>query len=81
MADKHPKTPRPRTKLTRVVVVPRDGSRAQEFWADEFDVSYQDDGRTLKLFGTGDGAQAHKEAKKGFAGWIAAGVGFALGSS
>lgn len=60
-----------RTKLTRVVVVPTDGSGAQEFWADEFDIAYCDSGRTLKLFATGTGesarAQRSAELAKGFA--------------
>lgn len=47
-----------RTMLTRVVVVPADGSGAQEFWADEFETAYLDAGRTLKLFATGDGSRA-----------------------
>jgi hypothetical protein len=41
--------------LTRVVVV-HDGT-AKEFFADEWEFSRQDDGQTLKLFATGDGAQ------------------------
>lgn len=55
-----PTSSRPRTKLTRVVVVPASGGAAQEFWADEFDLSYQDGGRTLKLLATGTPEQAQQ---------------------
>lgn len=45
--------------LTRVVVVTDDG--VKEFWADEWSVHVQDDGRTLKLFPKGDGKSAQAQ--------------------
>lgn len=47
-------------KLTRVdVIAPGNGRR--EHWADTWDISVQDDGRTMKLFAKGDGAAAQQE--------------------
>lgn len=46
----------PQNSLTRVVVVTDDG--VKEFWADQWSVHVQDDGRTLKLFPKGDGSAA-----------------------
>lgn len=53
------------TKPTRVVVVPAAGGPPSEFWAEEFDLSYQDDGRTLKLlaFGTTEQAEQARAAR------------------
>ncbi|TXH09304.1 MAG: hypothetical protein E6R04_08575 [Spirochaetes bacterium] len=45
-------------ELTRVVVV-NDG-KATEYWADSWTLATQDDGRTLKLFGRGDGTVARE---------------------
>lgn len=42
--------------VTRVDVVSSDGT--SEFWADSWDVYSLDEGRTLKFFGKGDGAEA-----------------------
>jgi hypothetical protein len=46
-------------ELTRVVIV-NDG-KATEYWANSWELSEQDDGRTLKLFGSGDGVLARKD--------------------
>lgn len=46
-------------ELTRVVIV-NDG-KATEYWADSWELSEQDDGRTLKLFGSGDGVLARED--------------------
>lgn len=44
------------TKVTRVHIVTDLGH--YENWADSWEAVMQDDGRTLKLFGKGEGAQA-----------------------
>lgn len=60
-----PRNSRDRTRLTRIVVVPTGGGAPSEFWAHEFDISYQDGGRTLKLLATGTGEQAdHARAQR-----------------
>ncbi|SLH41544.1 hypothetical protein [Mycobacteroides abscessus] len=43
-------------KVTRLVIE-KDGI-ATEFWADRWDLSIQDDGRTVKMFAKGSGVQA-----------------------
>ncbi|PZU04674.1 MAG: hypothetical protein DI630_00730 [Gordonia sp. (in: high G+C Gram-positive bacteria)] len=44
--------------LTRIVVVQAGrNAGAQEFWADSWTVSQQDDGATLKLFACGEGSR------------------------
>lgn len=63
MSDMSDRTVPP--SVTRVVVVTDGGVR--EFWADEWVVSVQDDGRTLKLFPTGNGIAARTEATRALA--------------
>lgn len=46
--------------VTRVHVV-QTGADHREYWADEWMVSYQDDGRTLKLFAIGDGKKGRSD--------------------
>lgn len=48
--------------LTRIVVVPGNGQPVQEFWADIWELSHQDGGRTLKLFASGNGVGAMSDA-------------------
>lgn len=45
--------------ITRIDIVDEKGVR--EFWADNWEFSLQDEGRTLKLFATGDGKEAETE--------------------
>lgn len=59
-----PNNSRDRTSLTRVVVVPTGGGAPSEFWAHEFDISYQDGGRTLKLLATGTPDEADQARAK-----------------
>ena len=58
------------TGATRIVVVPADRSQAQEFWADSWSISVQDDGQTLKLIARGDGETAKKKRSESFAEWL-----------
>lgn len=46
------------SNVTRIHVI---GSTTQEFFADDWEAHFQDDGRTLKLFGFGDGKEAKAE--------------------
>lgn len=45
--------------VTRVVIVDDSSKIVQELFADSWDVLVQDDGRTVKLFARGSGAEAH----------------------
>lgn len=47
--------------VTRIDIVGSKSGRLGEFWADEWDVYVQDDGRTIKFFARGDGGKAHSE--------------------
>lgn len=47
---------------TRVVLVTGDG--VTEYWADSWHLLVQDDGRTVKLFGRGDGSAGAEDRKK-----------------
>lgn len=49
-------------RATRVVVVA--GEEVAEYWADYWHVLMQDDGRTVKLFGRGDGSAGAEDRKK-----------------
>lgn len=65
----------------RVVVVPGDGSRKREFWADAWQVIYTDDGATLTVTGTGDGVKARKSKKdSSLAEWIGGAAGAIFGA-
>lgn len=47
--------------VTRVTLVGGRGQGCTELWADSWRAEIQDDGRTLKLFPTGNGHEARQE--------------------
>ena len=51
----------PLPRLTRVEVSMSGQLFKREHWADSWELSWQDDGRTLKLFGKGNGQEAQAE--------------------
>lgn len=53
------------SNTTRVAVINNLGMR--EFWADDWSAHFQDDGRTLRLFGNGAGADAREGRNKSLA--------------
>lgn len=53
--------------ITRVHIIPR-GSSHFEHWADEWRLLVQDENRTLKLFGQGNGFHGRQERSKRLAG-------------
>jgi hypothetical protein len=55
--------------VTRIHIVTPDGSK--EYWADSWQISRQDGGRTLKIFATGDGSQARADRNAALAQFIA----------
>jgi hypothetical protein len=62
--------------LTRVVVVTPNGG-AREFWGDEWQISVQDDGQTIKLFSKGDGHEAQSRASRALGQDLIHGLAFA----
>lgn len=63
--------------LTRVVIVRKvqdigsEEPAVQEFWADSWDISIQDDNKTVKFYGQGSGAGARKQRSDAFAADVA----------
>lgn len=47
--------------VTRIDIVGSKSGRLGEFWADEWEVSVQDDGKTVKFFAKGDGGKPRNE--------------------
>jgi hypothetical protein len=54
--------------VTRIHIVTPDGHK--EYWADSWQISRQDGGRTLKIFATGDGSGAQAERNAALAQFI-----------
>jgi hypothetical protein len=59
--------------VTRIHVVNTDGPEIvnKEFWADDWHISLQDEGRTLKIIGSGTGAQSLAERDGALAAFVA----------